>query len=252
MQYSLVNGERIEARPKLTGTCICCNKPTKSACGKVISWHWRHVNRQECDRWWESETEWHREWKSNFPEDRREVVHHDPYTDEKHIADVKTYSDVVLEFQNSPISVEELLSREAFYKRMIWVVNGKSFKENFEFGHKLPDPKSDFPKNFKFLGGHKVVAYDRIKYPNRNESKELLAMIDNVRVSEFVERFHTRHFSFIWKKPRHVWFQAKMPVFIDFNDGILWRLLFNNDLSDEPICCGYTKSKFIQKYNKIY
>jgi hypothetical protein len=43
---------------------------------------------------------------------------------ERHIADVKTGNGCVLEFQRSPLSVEERGSRDAFYKKLIWVVDG--------------------------------------------------------------------------------------------------------------------------------
>jgi competence CoiA-like predicted nuclease len=51
--------------------------------------------------------------------------------DEKHIADVKTPNGLVVEFQHSAISAEEKLSRETFYKNMIWVVDGLRLKHDF-------------------------------------------------------------------------------------------------------------------------
>ncbi len=77
-----------------------------------------------CDHWWESETEWHRKWKSRFPAEWQEVVQIDPTTGEKHIADVKTETGLVIEFQHSRITPDELQSRERFYENMIWVVDG--------------------------------------------------------------------------------------------------------------------------------
>ena len=62
--------------------------------------------------------------RAAFPEDWREVVHVDERTGEKHIADVKTPSGLVIEFQHSPLDYEEMISREAFYQNMIWVVDG--------------------------------------------------------------------------------------------------------------------------------
>ena len=93
-------------------------------CGRIKMWHWAHMPRTSCDPWWGGETEWHRQWKSAFPEEWREVVHFDEQTGEKHIADVKTPSGLVIEFQHSPLDYEEMVSREAFYQNMIWVVDG--------------------------------------------------------------------------------------------------------------------------------
>lgn len=250
MQYSLVNGVRTEAMPNLKGICTCCQKPTYSACGKLISWHWRHVNKNECDDWWESETEWHREWKSNFPETWREVVQYDNSTGEKHIADIKTQRDVVLEFQNSPMNLVELLSREAFYKKMIWVVNGINFKDNFEIGYKLPDPKSTFPKRFRFIGWKHPIAYDKTEYPESSGLVKQLNIIDNIPIRQVIDKFHTRHFTFNWKNVRQVWQQAQMPVFLDFNDGMLWRIQFETDICNAPVCSSYSKKEFIKHYVK--
>lgn len=49
---------------------------------------------------------------------------------EKHISDVKTEQGVVLEFQHSFLSRDERESREAFYKNMAWIVNGRRLALN--------------------------------------------------------------------------------------------------------------------------
>lgn len=76
-----------------------------------------------CDRWWEQETEWHRSWKGHFPSDWQEIVHY-AQGGEKHIADVKTDQDWVLEFQHSRLATEERQARNDFYTKLIWVVDG--------------------------------------------------------------------------------------------------------------------------------
>ena len=53
---------------------------------------------------------------------------------EKHIADVKTVHGSVIEFQHSFITSEERLSRDNFYPKLVWVVDGlrrKRDKEQF-------------------------------------------------------------------------------------------------------------------------
>jgi competence protein CoiA len=42
---------------------------------------------------------------------------------ERHFADVKTESGIVLEFQHSPLRRAERESRESFYQNMVWVVD---------------------------------------------------------------------------------------------------------------------------------
>ena len=92
--------------------------------GEVVMPHWAHKSRRFCDRWWENETEWHRKWKAHFPTKWQEVRHR-AHDDEWHIADVKTEHGWVLEFQHSHIKPEERRAREAFYEKMVWVVDGK-------------------------------------------------------------------------------------------------------------------------------
>ncbi len=49
---------------------------------------------------------------------------------EIHIADIKTATGTVLEFQHSPISPTEQASREGFYGQMAWLVNGMRLKRD--------------------------------------------------------------------------------------------------------------------------
>jgi competence protein CoiA len=123
MKFAIVEGLLCEARPKLRGQCRDCDAIMIAKCGTVKIWHWSHVGPRNCDRWWEPETEWHRDWKNEFPEQCQEVPLRAPDA-ELHVADVITKAGTVLELQHSPISSGERASRENFYKRMIWVVNG--------------------------------------------------------------------------------------------------------------------------------
>ena len=124
MHFALVNGIKVEAKPKLKGVCTNCGSEMIAKCGRVKVWHWSHKNNLSCDPWWESETKWHREWKNKFPAEWQEISHIDPLTGEKHIADVKNPHGLVVEFQHSPIKDEERCSREDFYGEMVWVVDG--------------------------------------------------------------------------------------------------------------------------------
>ncbi len=106
MKFALVINERQEPIPKLKGHCIGCGEDVVSKSGKVNIWHWAHSSRKHCDPWWENEGPWHREWKNNFPESCQEIPMHDADTGELHIADVQTKNGLVIELQNSAISIE--------------------------------------------------------------------------------------------------------------------------------------------------
>lgn len=110
--------------------CPLCGGTLVGKCGDIYTWHWQHTNDRECDPWKEHETPWHRKWKAKFPKIQQEVIIE--RNGEKHIADVKTKNNTVIEFQNSSISTTTIEIREAFYGKMIWVINAKSFKENFK------------------------------------------------------------------------------------------------------------------------
>jgi competence protein CoiA len=130
MQFALVSGERTVPSPKLTGTCPACGSPVIAKCGTIRVHHWAHSSDRDCDPWWERETQWHRDWKNLFAKEFQEVVLFDDQTGEKHIADVRTSQQLVIEFQHSHLSPEERVSREQFYKNMVWVVDGARLKSD--------------------------------------------------------------------------------------------------------------------------
>jgi competence protein CoiA len=129
MKFALVNEQRREAEPSLSGTCPTCARPMVARCGEIKIWHWAHLGKRICDPWWENETEWHRAWKGQFPIDWQEVVH-PAENGMKHIADVKTERGWVIEFQHSYIQPEERRSRDAFYPKLVWVVDGTRRKRD--------------------------------------------------------------------------------------------------------------------------
>jgi hypothetical protein len=155
MKFALVNNERKEAQSNLQDTCIACGSPMVARCGEVRIKHWAHKGIRRCDTWWENETEWHRNWKNQFSSDWQEIVHH-AENGEKHIADVKTKEDWIIEFQHSYIKPQERRSREAFYQKLIWVVDGNrrlGDKKRFfgilsdsSFNKNYPGLKSTFPE----------------------------------------------------------------------------------------------------------
>jgi hypothetical protein len=123
MKFAFINGQRQEAQPNLSGKCPACDQAMIAKCGEIKLWHWAHKGRRTCDTWWENETEWHRAWKGQFPDAWQEVVHR-ATNGEMHIADVKTDQEWVIEFQHSYIKPEERRSRDSFYRKLVWIVNG--------------------------------------------------------------------------------------------------------------------------------
>jgi hypothetical protein len=123
MRFALVDGNKTEATKGAKGLCPSCGSELVAKCGEVRINHWAHKGKRTCDPWWENETDWHRSWKVQFPIYWQEVIQFDE-NDEKHIADVKTENGWVLEFQRSYLNPEERRAREAFYTKLVWVVDG--------------------------------------------------------------------------------------------------------------------------------
>lgn len=106
MKFALVNNQRQEATPKTKGICPVCNAIVIAKCGDIKAHHWAHETKQGCrnDRW-ETEGQWHRNWKNKFPQDWQEQIM--IINNEKNIADIKTHKGLVIEFQHSHITPEE-------------------------------------------------------------------------------------------------------------------------------------------------
>lgn len=130
MLYALdQNNNKIRPTKGIDAKCLFCFDKVIAACGQINIHHWRHDSFINCDPWKEHETEWHRQWKEEFPENWREIII--TSNDEKHIADIQTESGLVLELQNSSISSTTIQIRENFYGKMVWLINASHFSDNF-------------------------------------------------------------------------------------------------------------------------
>ena len=203
-------------------------------CGPKKLWHWAHHGRRHCDPWWENETDWHRDWKSHFPEECREVVHFDLVTGEKHVADVKTKRGMVIEFQHSAMSAEELNSREQFYKHMIWIVDASAFKKDFEvMDPPLPHPKSKLLDEVVFHSQVPETFFKRADIAREPTSLHELHRAETIQ-SQILDDYRGHHF-YKWKRARDIWLEASMPVFLDFGDEKLFRLMRYNPQSQRCV-----------------
>lgn len=124
MRFAEKNGNRIIPNPlEKDAICPLCKSSVIGKCGKINVWHWAHKNNEDCDNWGGRETEWHLSWKKKFPQETQEFII------ENHRADVKI-NNIVLEFQSFSISLENIRTREEFYGKMKWVLNGAVFARN--------------------------------------------------------------------------------------------------------------------------
>lgn len=284
MQFALYNKLRKEAEPGLKGICLHCHDEVIAKCGTKNIWHWAHAKNSECDSWTEPETQWHRDWKTNFGADFSEIriEKNSIY----HIADVLNKNGIVFEFQNSSISAEIIKLREEFYgEKMIWVLNGISFKDNFRI---YEEP---FIKQWKFniLDEFSALNYTEIKnaliiedwqiqkdevrsylsesgfvhhpllkvyYLDLNKHKhanreQLIAKLNEEILSLYIslqKLKDSEKAEFTWDSPRRSWEHASRPLFIDFGGNFLF-LLHSGYGKKTGKGIKINKAKFLEKYS---
>lgn len=230
MQYSSVNGQKTLPYPKAKGMCEVCGAETLAKCGEKVMWHWAHKSKMECDPWWENETEWHRSWKEKFPESFREIIHKCEISGEMHRADIKSVNGIILEIQNSPISLEELRSREDFYKNLVWIINGEKFHSRFKiWPAPLPDPKCAKFDDVVFMASKHEPScsmfWRKSENPEATSAGNAMVRIrSNREILGEIGNHYIGHHSFYWIRPHIAWLEAKCPIFIDFGADILWKL----------------------------
>ncbi|MEQ8441228.1 MAG: competence protein CoiA family protein [Alphaproteobacteria bacterium] len=173
LHFALVEGIRSNPMKGIVGTCPNCDCQLVAKCGEERIHHWAHRGRRNCDAWHENETQWHRDWKSLFPEEWHEISHK-AESGERHIADLKRPDGLVVEIQYSHIDPTERRKREDFYKTVVWIVSGLRLKRGtsgFEkalCGSQLINKKppifsastSDSPLLRKWVSSTKTVFFD--------------------------------------------------------------------------------------------
>jgi hypothetical protein len=191
-------------------------------CGEINIWHWAHRKAESCDDWYEPETEWHRNWKLIFGKEHTEVVIQKDGI--RHIADIKTKDNVIIELQNSPIQKQVVQRREIFYgERMLWVINGVGFKENFRSWERQDGLSDDY-------------------YRARDYHESPEGWIDQ-DTGELIPRLK-KEGVFTWSRPRKSWADVQRPVFIDFGDERIFRVF-------EGMGSASGKGKYIPKVDFI-
>lgn len=255
LQYANVDDERREAFPGGRGICPTCGASMLAKCGSRIMHHWAHQSRRNCDPWWENETLWHREWKGLFPEDCREISH-TAQDGEIHRADIKTPTGIYVEVQHSSMTDVERVSREKFYKNLVWLIDGRGFRQNFDIYHMLPDPKSELAQDLVWTKATRPmrgaadglfcrVSANQDYYPGATKATLRGGLIESLRtIQPEIEASYCGHHQYDWVRPRRTWLDAACPVYIDFGGEFLVKL----EIYDETglRCIRYVaKRKFI-------
>lgn len=228
MQYALIENQRTEAKPGLSAVCPTCGAAMIAKCGARIIHHWAHASKRQCDPWWENETDWHRAWKNLFPEHCREISC-TASDGEIHRADIITDTGIVLEVQHSAMTDLERNSREHFYKNMVWIVDGRVFKKQFDLHHRLPDPDNEeaqdlvWHKAARGLNGANAGVFWRLSENPDYRTEQMVTVHGAHKVPHLINT-SIGHQQYSWVRPRRTWLDARCPVFIDFGDEWLFQL----------------------------
>ncbi len=227
MLFALVNSTKTAASPGLSGVCPLCERRVNARCGEINIWHWAHRKNEDCDSWYEPETAWHQNWKLVFGKEHCEQVI--TKNNVRHIADIFTNNQVVIELQNSPIQIKVVRKREDFYgERMLWIINGEEFKHNFSIIEIRPEDEYDEFDDalFEEIGDEMVDRTTGEIFPNTRKPKELV---------------------FSWNWPRKTWMDVQMPVFIDFGCANLYRVMEGMGAREGKLK-KVNKEDFLKKY----
>jgi hypothetical protein len=161
------DGGRVLAMPEGIATCPCCDEEVVPKCGKVVTWHWAHKSKTDCDPWGEAETIWHAAWKSRYENTEVVIDKHIDGVSSRHRADAvsKVYDrDMVLEFQHSAIRAAEVRAREDFYQNMIWIIDASAARRNQRVYLRYYQPESGSPYcTFKWK--HRRRSFDLHRCP---------------------------------------------------------------------------------------
>lgn len=231
MLVALVGGVRCAPAPGLKGICPSCGQAALAKCGPTNAWHWSHKGQRHCDPWWDNETDWHRGWKQCFDIRWQEIPRWDD-GGEKHVADVKTSAGMVLEFQNSPMTIEEMQSRERFYEDMVWVVNARLFRDSLAVHvQPLPPPEAAMLSDVMFASTclsseRPCFAFFRPSTFIPDLELQELFPVNNIR-SE-IEQAYCGHHPITWRRPREVWLEATKPVILDTGRTLLELVRYDN------------------------
>ncbi|HEY9000800.1 MAG TPA: competence protein CoiA family protein [Mucilaginibacter sp.] len=260
IRYAKVDGQLKEPTPGSKGICPGCGNLLIAKCGSIKIHHWAHKQNLDCDPWWEPITQWHLDWQNNFAPTWREVIFQDKESGEFHRADIQTPQGVTIEFQHSPISLKELESRNAFYKKLIWVVNAKPIKGLY-ITNSTPNPQSPLLADYNFSvdpNGFTNFVHFYLKEGSRGYDPRRAARMYSLddRELQLVAEEHSKspqlYYLFNWKHKHRAWLNCRAPVFLDFGDELLYWI---KRRTQEPFPLFYLqvvkKEDFLAKYSGL-
>ncbi|MBK7883443.1 MAG: hypothetical protein IPJ81_06385 [Chitinophagaceae bacterium] len=232
MQYAIdLTGNKVKASPSGTAICPNCKADLTPKCGQLNIWHWAHKGLKDCDSWsYEPISEWHLKWQNYFEKELREVFITKGY--ETHIADILTEKGTVIEIQNSNISPEDIYEREAFYSKMVWVINSFDFKHNLYFKQFPPEPFEPVWKQYiKKHHPNKTIGYS-ITIPINDCNGQILSAL---KKCDYIREFDDETDSEYWFNIKNSTYESLDPLIVNAFVGYLIDCKFRQELERNKI-----------------
>ena len=156
MQFAIdKNNERVNIKDAITDEeyyCPCCKSLLVQKKGTFMIWHFAHKSLNNCISYYDNKGEWHRKMQELFSENNREIF--ECFGSYKHIYDILTDKERIIEFQHSHISLDDFKKRTKDYvfrglmheaPRPIWVFDYT--ERDFSIS---PQKYDDAPRRRKF------------------------------------------------------------------------------------------------------
>ena len=149
-------------------------------------------------------------------------------------ADIKTPSGIIVEVQHSAITDQERLAREVFYGNLVWVIDGRGFRQNFDIYRRLPAPTSDVAQDIVWVkakrhmpGANAGLFFRLSDSPSRasaaSKASVRSGLIHSIReIEAALKQSYVGHHQFDWVRPRRAWLEATCPI-VTKNAGERYR-----------------------------
>src|SRR5690606_23807597 len=113
---------------------------------------------------------------------------------EIHRADIKTPTGIYIEVQHSSMTDAERISRENFYRNLIWIIDGRRFRKNFDIFHALPDPKSEVASDIVwFKATRPMIGAANGVFFRLSEARQAFPDVDFTKVTLSREHLYQVH-----------------------------------------------------------
>ena len=282
-----VVGKKIRAFSNGRAICPTCSSSLIAKCGELNIWHWAHESRDDCDSWnYEPKTEWHTKWQKLFGEDHTEVFikqfgechRADIVTKSGLVIEIQNsaispseiysreefYEKMIWVINSKEFKHQFIIKNYAFdVLKEVWFKWVNQYDPGQELAFAVTVPIDDHLNQIipalkanKFQKGFDQVQKKEFWYIKRythdqGVPKEVInafsSYLLDIKLSTTLDDRLSYRSNFKWQHLRKIWTTARMPLFIDLNNGYLFyiKTLHENGNGFGKII---SRQKFLKKY----